>query len=153
MKKARAPSTSSTSASMAACPCGGAPDVGVGALFELCCGRYLGNDLATPAPTPEALMRSRYSAFVRAHEAYLLATWHTSTRPPIALSRDGTQWLGLQVKRTSSEGEQGVVEFVARYKLQGRAHRLHEVSRFVREQGRWYYLDGEHPDPKATAAN
>ena len=90
-------------------------------------------------------MRSRYSAFVRAHEAYLLATWHTNTRPPIALSRDGTQWLGLQVQRASSEGEQGVVEFVARYKLQGRAHRLHEVSRFVRELGRWYYLDGEFP--------
>lgn len=163
MKKASAPSTSSTAstaasaASMAACPCGGAPDVGVGALFEHCCGRYLGTDLATsapapaptPAPTPEALMRSRYSAFVRAHEAYLLATWHASTRPPIALSSDGTRWLGLDVKRASSSGENGVVEFVARYKLQGRAHRLHEVSRFVRENGYWYYLDGEFPKKHA----
>jgi SEC-C motif domain protein len=156
MKKARTPSSSpssATAASLAACPCGGAADVGAGALFEQCCGRYLGNDMATPAPTPEALMRSRYSAFVRADEAYLLATWHASTRPPIALSSDGTQWLGLQVKHASSEGEHGVVEFVARYKLQGRAHRLHEVSRFVQEQGRWYYLDGEHPDPKVKSAN
>ena len=134
-----------------ACPCGGAPDVGAGALFEQCCGRYLGTeigtevDIGTPAPTPEALMRSRYSAFVRANEAYLLSTWHASTRPPIALSRDGTQWLGLDVKHHSSTGDNGVVEFVARYKLQGRAQRLHEVSRFVREAGRWYYLDGEFP--------
>ena len=161
MKKASASSASATAASMAACPCGGAPDVGAGALFEQCCGRYLGSGMAdmddmaklAPAPTPEALMRSRYSAFVRANEAYLLATWHASTRPPIALSSDGTQWLGLQVKRHDSAGEHGVVEFVARYKMQGRAHRLHEVSRFVREQGRWYYLDGEFPDPKVKPAN
>jgi SEC-C motif domain protein len=147
VKKTTTPSSATT---MFACPCGGAPDVGVGARFEACCGRYLGSaeGNAAPAPTPEALMRSRYSAFACANEAYLLATWHTSTRPPIALSRDGTQWLGLDVKQHSSTGDNGVVEFVARYKLQGRAHRLHEVSCFVREQGRWYYVDGDHPDPK-----
>lgn len=93
-------------------------------------------------------MRSRYSAYVRGEEAYLLATWHASTRPPsLDLAEDAaTKWLGLEIKRTEAGGEQdqrGLVEFVARYKVGGRAHRLHEVSRFVREDGRWYYVDGD----------
>jgi len=111
-----------------------------------CCGRYLDGELA--APTAEALMRSRYSAYVLGNEPYLLATWHASTRPAsLGLAEDaGTRWLGLEVKRTEAgreADERGVVEFVARYKIGGRAHRLHEVSRFVREDGRWYYVDGD----------
>jgi SEC-C motif-containing protein len=111
-----------------------------------CCGRYL--EVGEPAPTAEALMRSRYSAYVRGDEAYLLATWHPSTRPAVLdLAEDtATKWLGLEITRTEAGGEQderGSVEFVARYKVGGRAHRLHEVSRFVREEGRWYYVDGE----------
>lgn len=111
-----------------------------------CCGRYL--DGTVPAPTAEALMRSRYSAYVLGNEPYLLATWHASTRPAsLDLTEDaGTKWLGLEIKRTEAGAEQdqrGIVEFVARYKVGGRAHRLHEVSRFVREDGRWYYVDGD----------
>ena len=91
-------------------------------------------------------MRSRYSAYVLGLANYLLATWHPSTRPA-ALDPDplGLKWLGLEVRRcTTTDATHASVEFVARSKLGGRAHRLHEVSRFVREDdGRWYYVDGE----------
>lgn len=92
-------------------------------------------------------MRSRYSAYVLKLEPYLLATWHASTRPAaLDLADDNCRWLGLAVKRYSPQGEDvAEVEFVARYKVGGRAFRLHEVSRFVREGGRWYYVDGEFP--------
>ena len=93
-------------------------------------------------------MRSRYSAYVLGLEDYLLATWHASTRPT-ALDLDketSPRWLGLDIKRHQATGpDSAVVEFVARYKTGGRAHRLHEISRFVREDGRWYYVDGEFP--------
>ena len=88
-------------------------------------------------------MRSRYTAFTRRDETHLLATWHPSTRPA-ALSLAGdtaTKWIGLDVKRFEIHGpDSALVEFVARYKNGGRAQRLHEVSRFVREQGCWYYV-------------
>jgi SEC-C motif-containing protein len=97
------------------------------------------------APTAEALMRSRYSAFVRGDLPYLLATWHPDTRPA-TLDPDppGLRWLGLEVRRhADQDADHATVEFVARSKLQGRAHRLHETSRFVRLDGRWHYLDGD----------
>lgn len=96
-------------------------------------------------PSAEALMRSRYTAYVLGHADYLKASWHPSTLPqPFALDdQERVQWLGLQVKRHAIQDDNhATVEFVARYKIKGRAHRLHEVSRFVREAGRWYYLDG-----------
>jgi SEC-C motif domain protein len=97
------------------------------------------------APTPEALMRSRYAAFVLDRRVYLLATWHPSTRPAlIEPPEPGLRWLGLTVKTSKMlDPDHGTVEFVARSKLGGRAHRLHEVSRFVREAGVWCYLDGD----------
>jgi SEC-C motif-containing protein len=101
-----------------------------------CCGRF--HSAAALAPDAEALMRSRYSA-------YVLATWHASTRPA-TLDPDpaGLKWLGLEVRRHAvADATHASVEFVARSKLGGRAHRLHEISRFVREDGRWFYLDGE----------
>ncbi len=92
-------------------------------------------------------MRSRYSAFVVQNEPYLLATWHPDTRPQaIDLAEDtGTRWLGLTVKRHQQQDDQhATVEFVARYRIDGRGHRLHEISRFIREpDGRWYYRDGD----------
>ena len=92
-------------------------------------------------------MRSRYSAFVRDHTDYLLATWHPSTRPSqLEANEPGLKWLGLEVRRHAVvDADHATVEFVARSKLAGRAQRLHEISRFVREDGRWYYLDGEMP--------
>lgn len=120
------------------CPCGAAD-------YAACCGRYHGG---IPAPDAAALMRSRYSAYVLQLEDYLLATWHPGTRPAaLDLAADKTHWLGLEVKRHNAESaDRATVGFVARYKVGGRAHRLHEVSRFVREEGRWFYVDGEFPD-------
>ena len=90
-------------------------------------------------------MRSRYSAYVLRLEPYLLATWHASTRPAsLDLADDTARWLGLEIRRHETPAaDRAVVEFVARYKIGGRAQRLHETSRFVREEGRWYYLDGD----------
>jgi SEC-C motif-containing protein len=133
-----------------ACPCGGAA-------YATCCGRYIGT--ALPAPGAEQLMRSRYTAYTLRNEAYLRATWHHSTRPgePIVSDDEKLQWLGLEVKSAlrlrqrqvtpDADGDENrdSVEFVARYKVNGRAHRLHELSRFVREDGRWFYLDGTFP--------
>jgi len=120
------------------CPCGRA------AAYAACCGRYHEGPLHLQAPDAEQLMRSRYSAFVLGRADYLLATWHPSTRPA-ALEPDppGLRWLGLEVRRHAvQDAEHATVAFVARHKLGGRATRLQETSRFVREDGRWYYLDG-----------
>ena len=111
-----------------------------------CCGRYLpqATGSAAPAPDAESLMRSRYTAFVCEQRDHLLATWHPSKRPAILEFEPGARWLGLDVRSQRSTGEHAaVVEFVARYRVAGRAVRLHETSRFVREEGRWYYLDGD----------
>lgn len=95
-------------------------------------------------------MRSRYSAYVLRQVPYLLATWHASTRPATLALEEGaekTTWLGLKLLRHEQSGDdQAVVEFVARFRVGGgSAQRLHEVSRFVREDGRWYYVDGSFP--------
>ncbi len=112
--------------------------------YGQCCGRYLEQGLG--APTAEALMRSRYSAYVLGHEAYLLQTWHPSTRPTaLNLNADvASKWIGLDIKRHDlQDSSHATVEFVARYKINGRAHRMHEVSRFVKENDRWFYVDGD----------
>ncbi|MDN2673366.1 YchJ family metal-binding protein [Janthinobacterium sp. SUN026] len=148
-----------TPSTSAACPCGGAS-------YANCCGPYIAGD-AVP-PTAEALMRSRYTAFTLRDEPYLRATWHASTCPADALfaEEEKVHWLGLEVKSAlrlrqrkaesadqAEEIQRDSVEFVARYKVNGRAHRLHEVSRFVREADnsgggalRWFYLDGSFPE-------
>ena len=125
---------------MSACPCN------PGVAYADCCAPLHAGE---PAATAEALMRSRYSAYVRGDSGYLLATWHPSTRPLELDLNAGpqTRWLGLEVKHREMTGpDTATVEFVARYKVGGApAVRLHELSRFVREEGRWYYLDGEFP--------
>lgn len=89
-------------------------------------------------------MRSRYTAFVREDARYLLATWHASTRPSTLAFDPGARWLGLEVRRHQHLGAMHAeVEFVARHRLAGRAVRLHETSRFVCEDGRWWYVDGD----------
>ncbi len=139
------------------CPCG-AKAVATGGVakpavkttaplaYGQCCGRWLEADAqAGPfAPDAQQLMRSRYSAFVLEREAYLLATWHPSQRPAQIAFDPGVKWLGLDVRdyRLTS-AETAEVEFVARQKPpSGPAIRLHERSRFVREGGRWLYVDG-----------
>jgi SEC-C motif-containing protein len=117
------------------CPCGGAD-------YALCCGRFHNG---APAPDAEALMRSRYSAYALKLEDYLLASWHPDTRPAtLDLAADQCKWIGLEVKKHQQESaDNASVEFIARYKINGRALHLHETSRFVREAGRWFYVDGE----------
>lgn len=91
-------------------------------------------------------MRSRYTAYVLGREAYLLATWHPSTRPAgLQLDTEPQpRWIGLTVKRHEVlDADHARVAFVARYKVNGRAFRLQESSRFVREGGRWFYVDGD----------
>lgn len=110
-----------------------------------CCARWHAGPPALQAPDAERLMRSRYSAYVLGLADYLRATWHESTRPDvIEPDPPGLKWLGLEVRRhIAIDADHATVEFVARSKLGGRAHRLHETSRFVREDGRWFYVDGD----------
>lgn len=125
------------------CPCG------LPAPYADCCGRY---HAGTPAPTAEALMRSRYSAYTLGLADYLQATWAAETRPAELdlLTPPQPQWLGLSVLTQAENGDSATVEFIARCKINGRAQRIQEKSRFVRrvEGGvaRWYYLDGEFAD-------
>ena len=88
-------------------------------------------------------MRSRYTAYVLADEAYLRATWDPATCPDEPLIDSGIKWIGLEVRAAQHEGDEGTVEFIARAKVGGRARRLHETSRFVRREGRWLYVDGD----------
>ncbi len=95
-------------------------------------------------------MRSRYTAYVLQDERYLRQSWYISTRPSSGLlsDNDAIKWLSLDVMSHHEDGTDGTVEFVARFKVQGRAQKLHEVSRFIREDGRWFYLDGSFPNPQ-----
>lgn len=121
------------------CPCGS------GHSYEACCGRY---HHGVAAPTAEALMRSRYSAYVLRLAGYLLDTWHAAMRPAtLAFETSEPVWCGLEILATrgGSETEQaGEVEFIARwFTREGKCGALHERSRFVHEGERWYYVDGE----------
>ena len=124
----------------AACPCES------GLSYADCCSPWhVGLTLGVHAPTPEALMRSRYSAYVLGLLEYLMATWHVSSAPG-DLELPPVKWLGLEVRHAEAVGDAGVVEFVARCRdIQG-AQRMHETSRFVRQDGRWYYIDGQMSD-------
>ena len=90
-------------------------------------------------------MRSRYCAFALGLDDYIQRSWHPTTRPaPSVVSADKQRWIGLQIKQHQLiDSEHARVEFVARYKINGRAFGLHEISRFVREGGHWFYIDGE----------
>lgn len=111
------------------CPCGSKRS------FSLCCGPILAGEAAL---TPEALMRSRYTAFALGEEAHLLRTWHPSTRPN-AVSTAGVRWLGLVVEKAVGDR----VKFRAKFKENDETHTMREHSRFVQEDGQWFYLDGE----------
>lgn len=128
--------------SSVSCPCGS------GRHLSACCAPLLGGDEL--AATAEQLMRSRYTAYALGHEEYLLDTWHASTRPgQLGLAESPeVQWLNLRIIRTQAGGlhdSEGLVEFVARYKPAGRAGRLHEISRFCRIDGRWFYAGSSMP--------
>ncbi|MEV0586275.1 YchJ family protein [Nonomuraea sp. NPDC050310] len=121
----------------APCPCG------LPATYADCCGRYHAGRLA---PTAEALMRSRYTAFALGDEPYLLRTWHPRTRPARVGLERGMRWTGLEIEATtegSAFHSTGTVTFTARYSHRGAEGELHEKSRFTREDGAWLYLDGD----------
>ena len=131
-----------------ACPCGGAPTAlkrkGAEAAYADCCGRFI----AQGELPPDALhlMRSRYTAFVLENAAYLQHTWQAARRPEALDFDEGAKWLGLEIKDFQETGEQddqasAQVEFVARVRVAGKAHRLHERSRFVCEDGQWRYVE------------
>ena len=121
------------------CPCGSTKK-----LID-CCAPYISG--ARKAPNAEALMRSRYTAYTQNDEAYLRASWDERTCPSERIThQEPTKWLGLEVKQHRVDGNTATVEFVARYKIGGRAQRLHELSRFTCYDGKWFYVDGSFPD-------
>ncbi|PZU48321.1 MAG: hypothetical protein DI566_03535 [Microbacterium sp.] len=117
----------------APCPCGGGR-------FAECCGPLLGG---VPADAPEALMRSRYTAFAVGDTVYLLATWHPSTAPERIDLDPAQRWDRLEIVDSSLDGRRGSVEFRAHWSAGADGGVLHEVSRFRLAAGRWYYLDGD----------
>jgi SEC-C motif domain protein len=125
------------------CPCGRLDVKKQPLAYAVCCGQYLDDGKA--APDAESLMRSRYSAFVLEKAGYLISTWHVSQRPANLDFESGVQWLGLLVQNhTVVDATQSEVTFVARQRDRtGRAIRLHERSRFVSENGCWYYVNGD----------
>lgn len=120
------------------CPCGS------GHTYQQCCQPYV--EQINDAPTAETLMRSRYCAFVLLNEDYLRYSWHPDTCPQTIHLHKETSWLGLSIKNTENglpDDDNGRVEFVARYKIDGKATRLHENSYFTRFNNRWVYLDAD----------
>jgi len=125
------------------CPCGS------GGTFDSCCGPFLSGE--APAATAESLMRSRYSAYVTGKIEYLATSLHPEHRQDFDLAATrrwsrGAQWKSLQVVSTHGGGEQdaeGEVEFVATYKEKGLTKPHHERASFRREEGVWYYVDGD----------
>ncbi|MCP5141247.1 MAG: YchJ family protein [Gammaproteobacteria bacterium] len=125
------------------CPCES------GRAYGACCEPYLSR--RENAPTAEALMRSRYVAYKLKNTDYLAYSWDPETCPDDFFMDDGGRWLGLKIKATEAGGEgdtSGMVEFVARYKVNGQGLRLHERSRFRRFEGRWVYVDGDLVEKK-----
>lgn len=119
-----------------ACPCGS------GATFGSCCSAILDG---APASSPEALMRSRYTAFATRDVVHLERSWHPSTRPERLTLDDAVEWWRLVVIRSESDGARGTVEFRASWRDPSTAAHgeMHETSRFRRIDGDWFYLDGD----------
>lgn len=136
---------------MTDCPCGS------GRSLDACCGPHLSGE--KPAPTAEALMRSRYSAFATGNIAYLEETLLPETRDDFDRDEarqwsENSEWTGLEIRSTTAgrEGdEDGIVEFVAHFTMGGKAHIHHETSRFVRRDDRWWYVDGTMGPPPRKA--
>lgn len=130
------------------CPCGSR------LTYSHCCGLYI--EQQAQAPTPEALMRSRYSAYTLANIDYIKATM--KGRALLGFNEQQAkawaqrvQWLGLTIVNTFprlTNDTQGYVEFIAFYKEQGQSQTLHERSEFQCHQGKWYYTDGAPPQPR-----
>lgn len=119
------------------CPC---RPVSESRAYLRCCGSFHVGD-AIP-PTAAALMRSRFAAYALQSADYLRATWHPSTRPTDLTFDDGVTWLSLKIDGTQEDGDAATVTFTARFRDRGKLSALRETSRFVREDARWFYVDG-----------
>ena len=127
---------------MEACPCGSSLD------FEKCCGPYLRGD--KNPPTAESLMRSRYTAFHEGELDYIYNTHHKSTRGELDMEGIKTwalesDWLGLEILSTEKgleKDSEGKVEFSCLFNFQGKNQSHHELSSFIKEDGKWYFVDG-----------
>lgn len=111
--------------------------------YDQCCGPILAGD---PAQTAEQLMRSRYTAFCLNDEAYLLGSWHPDTRPAslnLLVDQQNIKWTGLKILNHEQNESTAIVEFIARFKVGGKAEKIHERSRFVQQDNRWFYVDGD----------
>ncbi|MES2217526.1 MAG: YchJ family metal-binding protein [Pseudomonadota bacterium] len=129
------------------CPCG-LPNN-----YDACCGVFIAGK-ALP-PTPEALMRSRYTAFAKANIEYIIDTMKapaaTGFNPEQARTWALTNtWLGLEVKNSSAQTKRGYVEFLAHFSRDGKADYLHEISEFRKDDGKWFYIDGEGPRKRSS---
>jgi SEC-C motif domain protein len=115
-----------------------------GLAYAECCGLYHAGE--KQAPTAEALMRSRFTAFARHNAAYILETWDPSKRPTkVDFPENAVEWKRLEIlnkKKGGNKDAKGIVEFKAYYLLNGEEYVVNEISRFRKDQGRWYYLDG-----------
>ena len=113
---------------------------------ELCCARFIeGGDIPE---TAEQLMRSRFSAYASHNEDYLLASWDKNSKKKpkqIDFSKEeNVEWTHLEIvglKKGGTKDSKGIVEFKAHYLLDGEPHVMHEISRFVKKDHRWFYLD------------
>jgi len=131
------------------CPCGS------GKAYAECCKPIISGD--AKAETAEALMRARYSAYVKCDVDFLLNSLHPDgsgdvDRESTKAWAQNAEWHGLEILSTAAGGpkdETGEVEFVAKYSLQGEPQRHHERGMFKRNNGNWLYLDGNeiHPAP------
>ncbi len=121
------------------CPCGSDKE------YATCCGQFI-DDEGLPSK-PEELMRSRYTAFVQGNSDYLLQTWHESTRPETLKLEERVSWFGLEVidcPQPKADDNEAWVEFKAKFNGHDRLQCLHERSRFVKQDGRWFYVEGEY---------
>ncbi len=129
------------------CPCGGALSIAKGTkaqalTYANCCARFIEDGAC--APDASLLMRSRYSAYVLERSDYLLATWESTSRPQSLEFEKNTKWLGLEIKSFKlTTDDSADVEFVARYRVSGKGHRLHERSHFVLSNKGWLYKSGD----------
>ena len=129
------------------CPCGGTLSIAKGTkaqplIYANCCARFIEDGAC--APDASLLMRSRYSAYVLERSDYLLATWESTSRPQSLEFEKNTKWLGLEIKSFKlTTDDSADVEFVARYRVSGKGHRLHERSHFVLSNKGWLYKSGD----------
>lgn len=129
------------------CPCGS------GKAFDACCGPILNG--SAKAETAEALMRSRYSAYVVGNIDYLGDSLHPNhkndwDKEATRVWANDSEWLGLEIRSTeagSAGDDEGYVEFLATFTEQGTPRVHHEMSYFKKEHGVWYYVNGDMPKP------